>query len=188
MRSLSNSVLSTSNKKTVLLVCIFLRTPKVTPLLGMASSSCNSARPVGTQLVEETSHQRGPARLVAGAATPYGRWPSPLGKKSLVSRAAAHADVRCQAFRKPRATTSMLSRASHSPPEEADPKDRGNSRELRRLREWAHQGIFDAPIRVICVIRGYSPHLSDPPSLVAILQSPEQPVNPNFSGSVKSRT
>src|SRR5437016_451292 len=129
MRSLSNSVLSTSNKKTVLLVCIFLRTPKVTPLLGMASSSCNSARPVGTQLVEETS----------------GRWPSPLGKKSLVSRAAAHADVRCQAFRKPRATTSMLSRASHSPPEVADPKDGGNSRELRRLREWAHQGILVAP-------------------------------------------
>ena len=44
----------------------------MTPLSGMASSSCNSARPVGTQLVEETSHQRGPARLVAGAATPSG--------------------------------------------------------------------------------------------------------------------
>src|SRR5882672_741589 len=176
MRSLSNSVLSTSNKKTVLLVCIFLRTPKVTPLSGMASSSCNSARPVGTQLVEETSHQRGPARLVAGAATPSG-----VAMKVFVKeREIAPVRVLCE--------TSMLSRASHSPPEEADPKDRGNSRELRRLREWAHQGIFDAPIRVICVIRGYSPHLSDPPSLVAILQSPEQPVNPNFSGSVKSRT
>src|SRR2546426_8334643 len=33
--------------------------------------------------------------------------------------------------------------------------DTGNSRELRGLREWAHQGIFNAPIRVIRVIRGY---------------------------------
>src|SRR3989442_6164630 len=28
------------------------------------------------------------------------------------------------------------------------------SRELRGLREWAHQGFFNAPIRVIRVIRG----------------------------------
>src|SRR3989442_2754182 len=33
----------------------------------------------------------------------------------------------------------------------------GHSRELRGLREWAHQGIFNAPIRVIRVIRGYVP-------------------------------
>src|SRR2546422_3935378 len=35
-----------------------------------------------------------------------------------------------------------------------------NSRELRGLREWAHQGIFGAPIRVIRVIRGYFSHPS----------------------------
>src|SRR2546425_5713539 len=35
-----------------------------------------------------------------------------------------------------------------------------NSREVRGLREWAHQGIFGAPIRVIRVIRGYFSHPS----------------------------
>src|SRR6266850_7939885 len=35
-----------------------------------------------------------------------------------------------------------------------------NSRELRGLREWAHQRFLDAPIRVIRVIRGYFSHPS----------------------------
>jgi len=65
--------------------------------------------------VEETSHQRGPARLVAGAATPSG-----VAMKVFVKeREIAPVRVLCE--------TSMLSRASHSPPEEADPKDGGKA-------------------------------------------------------------
>src|SRR2546425_4947739 len=54
-----------------------------------------------------------------------------------------------------------------------------NSRELRGLREWAHQRFLDAPIRVIRVIRGYFSHPSP-----AIAPTPHAYAHPHLRASV----